>query len=83
MAFIIIKALSDTIHSREGILYDEIKGVVRRDDRTTGKPGEGPTFKYDTAYLHRLYNDLVQTKISNELKKAENNMAILKLDSTR
>lgn len=78
-----IAALSDTIHRQEGILHDEIKGVVRGDDRTTGKAGEGPTFKYDTAYLNRLYNDLAQTKISNEAKKNENNIAITKLDSIK
>ena len=61
-------AISDTIHTQEGILHDEIKGVVRGDDRTTGKAGEGPTFKYDTAYLNRLYADLAQTKKSNALK---------------
>ena len=77
------KAISDTIHTQEGILHDEIKGVVRSDDRTTGKAGEGPTFKYDTAYLNRLYNDLAQTKMSNETKKVENATAIAKLDSTR
>ncbi|MEP7253969.1 MAG: DUF4407 domain-containing protein [Ginsengibacter sp.] len=75
--------LSDTIHMQEGILHDEIKGVVRGDDRTTGRAGEGPTFKYDTAYLNRLYYDLVQTKRVNEAKKTENNLAILKLDSAR
>ncbi len=75
--------LSDTIHLQEGILHDEIKGVVRDDDRTTGRAGEGPTFKYDTAYLNRLYYDLGQTKKSNEAKKVENNIAITKLDSTR
>ena len=62
---------------------DEIKGVVRGDDRTTGKSGEGPTFKYDTAYLNRLYYDLGQTKKSNEAKKVENNVALAKLDSAR
>ena len=77
------KAISDTIHIQEGILHDEIKGVVRGDDRTTGREGEGPTFKYDTAYLNRLYNDLAQTKISNNVKKTENAIAIAKLDSTR
>ncbi len=78
-----LKAISDTIHLQEGILHDEIKGVVRGDDRTTGKAGEGPTFKYDTAYLHRLYNNLAQTKKSNEARKAENNIGIAKLDSAR
>ncbi len=78
-----LKPISDTIHIQEGILHDEIKGAVRSDDRTTGKAGEGPTFKYDTAYLTRLYNDLAQTKISNESKKMENTVAIAKLDSTR
>ena len=78
-----LKGISDTIHVQEGILHDEIKGVVRGDDRTSGKAGEGPTFKYDTAYLKRLYYDLAQTKISNERKKAENNIAIAKLDSVR
>jgi hypothetical protein len=76
-------AISDTIHTQEGILHDEIKGVVRGDDRTTGRAGEGPTFKYDTAYLNRLYYDLVQTKQQNEAKKTENNIAIIKLDSAR
>ena len=75
--------LYDTIHVQEGILHDEIKGVVRGDDRSTGKAGEGATFKYDTAYLNRLYNNLAQTKTSNEKKKAENNLAIASLDSTR
>ncbi len=75
--------LSDTIHLQEGILHDEIKGVVRADDRTTGKSGEGPTFKYDTAYLNRLYYDLTQTKESNEAKRIENNIAMTKLDSAR
>jgi hypothetical protein len=78
-----LKAISDTIHVQEGILHDEIKGVVRGDDRTTGRAGEGPTFKYDTAYLGRLYNDLEQTKRMNEAKKNENNMAMIKLDSAR
>ncbi len=78
-----LTALSDTIHLQEGILHDEIKGVVRGDDRTTGKSGEGPTFKYDTAYLNRLYYDLGQTKKSNEVKKADNNIALAKLDSAR
>ena len=61
-----LTGISDTIHLQEKILHDEIKGVVRGDDRTTGKAGEGPTFKYDTAYLNRLYYELAQTKISNE-----------------
>ncbi len=78
-----LKGLSDTIHLQEGILHDEIKGVVRGDDRTTGKSGEGPTFKYDTAYLNRLYNDLAATKKSNETKKTENTIAIAKIDSSR
>ncbi len=78
-----LNGITDTIHTQEGILHDEIKGVVRNDDRTTGRAGEGPTFKYDTAYLSRLYNDLAQTKISNEEKKAENKVAIAKLDSAR
>jgi Domain of unknown function (DUF4407) len=78
-----IQRISDTIHTQEGILHDEIKGVVRSDDRTTGKAGEGPTFKYDTAYLHRLYYDLAETKVLNESKKGENAAAIAKLDSTR
>ena len=76
-------AISDTIHTQEGILHDEIKGVVRGDDRTTGRAGEGPTFKYDTAYLNRLYYDLAQTKQQNEAKKTENNIAITKLDSAK
>ena len=78
-----LKGISDTIHLQERILHDEIKGVVRGDDRTTGKAGEGPTFKYDTAYLNRLYYELAQTKISNERKKAENSNEIIKLDSAR
>ena len=78
-----LKGISDTIHLQEGILHDEIKGVVRGDDRTTGRAGEGPTFKYDTAYLNRLYFDLAQTKKSNEAKKIENEIAISKLDSAR
>ncbi len=78
-----LRGLSDTIHLQEGILHDEIKGVVRGDDRTTGKSGEGPTFKYDTAYLNRLYYDLVQTKKSNEAKKIENTITLAKLDSAR
>jgi len=78
-----LKSISDTIHIQEGILHDEIKGVVRRDDRTTGKAGEGPTFKYDTAYLGRLYYDLAQTKKSNEARKIENGITITKLDSAR
>ena len=78
-----LKGIADTIHTQEGILHDEIKGVVRNDDRTTGKAGEGPTFKYDTTYLSRLYNDLAQTKISNEQKKIENKIAIANLDSAR
>lgn len=78
-----LTGLSDTIHLQEGILHDEIKGAVRGDDRTTGKAGEGPTFKYDTAYLNRLYYDLAQTKKSNETKKAENDIALVKLDSAR
>lgn len=76
-------ALSDTIHLQEGILHDEIKGIVRGDDRTTGESGEGPTFKYDTAYLNRLYYDLGQSKKSNEAKKVDNDIAIVKLDSAR
>ncbi len=76
-------ALSDTIHTQEGILHDEIKGVVRADDRTTGKSGEGPTFKYDTAYLNRMYYDLGQAKKSNEAKKIDNDIAIVRLDSAR
>lgn len=78
-----LKPISDTIHSQEGILHDEIKGAVRSDDRTTGKAGEGPTFKYDTAYLNRLYYDLAQTKKLNEAKRIENNIALTKLDSAR
>ncbi len=78
-----IRALSDTIHTQESILHDEIQGVVRGDQKTTGIAGEGPTFKYDTAYLHRLYNDLAQMKITNESKKADNNSAMLRLDSVR
>jgi hypothetical protein len=78
-----LSSLNDTIHVQEGILHDEIKGVVRGDDRTTGKAGEGATFKYDTAYLNRLYNNLAQTKNLNEAKKIENNIAITKLDSIR
>ena len=76
-----VKALSDTIRIQESILHDEIKGVVRGDEKTTGKAGEGPTFKYDTAYLHRLYNDLAQTKMTNEVRKHENNITMAKLDS--
>lgn len=76
-------ALSDTIHMQEGILHDEIKGVVRGDDKTTGKAGEGPTFKYDTAYLARLYYELGQTKKSNEDQKLGNITAMDKLDSAR
>ncbi|HVZ96296.1 MAG TPA: DUF4407 domain-containing protein [Chitinophagaceae bacterium] len=78
-----VKALSDTIHTQESILHDEIKGVVRGDEKTTGLAGEGPTFKYDTAYLHRLYNALAQMKTANEAKKADNNSAMEKLDSVR
>ena len=78
-----IQRLSDTIHTQEGILHDEIKGVVRGDERTTGRAGERPTFKYDTAYLSRLYNELAQTKISNEIKKAENEMEMAKLESVK
>ena len=78
-----LKALNDTIHLQERILHDEIKGIVRGDDRTTGKAGEGPTFKYDTAYLNRLYFDAAQAKKSNEAKKLENSIAIIKLDSAR
>jgi hypothetical protein len=78
-----VAALSDTIHTQEGILHDEIKGVVRGDDRTTGRSGEGPTFKYDTAYLSRLYYDLALTKKANEAKKVENTIAIARLDSAR
>ena len=76
-------ALSDTIHTQEGILHDEIKGVVRGDDKTTGRAGEGPTFKYDTAYLGRLYNELAQTKKANEDQKLANVIAMAKLDSAR
>jgi hypothetical protein len=75
--------LSDTIHLQERVLHDEIKGVVRGDDRTTGIAGEGPTFKYDTSYLSRLYYELAQTKLSNEGKKAENSNETIKLDSAR
>lgn len=78
-----VAGLSDTIHLQEGVLHDEIKGVVRRDDRTTGKAGEGPTFKYDTAYLKRLYGELEQMKIVNAAKKSDNQLAITKLDSSR
>lgn len=78
-----LKPISDTIHIQEGILHDEIKGAVRSDDRTTEKAGEGPTFKYDTAYLNRLYYDLAQTKQLNEAKRIENNIALTKLDSAR
>ncbi len=78
-----LTGISDTIHLQEKILHDEIKGVVRGDDRTTGKAGEGPTFTYDTAYLHRLYSQLAQAKIANEKKKADNDNEILKLDSAR
>jgi hypothetical protein len=78
-----LKALNDTIHLQERILHDEIKGIVRGDDRTTGKAGEGPTFKYDTAYLNRLYSDAAQAKKNNETKKLENSIAITKLDSVR
>ncbi|MEO5648998.1 MAG: DUF4407 domain-containing protein [Ginsengibacter sp.] len=78
-----LRALNDTIHLQERILHDEIKGIVRGDDRTTGKAGEGPTFKYDTAYLNRLYYDVAQAKKNNEAKKLENNIAIIKLDSVR
>ena len=78
-----LKAMSDTIHLQEGILHDEIKGVVRGDDRTTGLAGEGPTFKYDTAYLGRQYSDLTLMKKSNEAKKAENELEMAKLDSAR
>lgn len=78
-----VNAKFDSIHTQEAILHDEIKGAVRSDDRTTGKAGEGPTFKYDTAYLNKLYHDLSQTKIANEKKIAENNIAIAKLDSAR
>lgn len=76
-------ALSDTIHAQEGILHDEIKGVVRGDDKTTGKAGEGPTFKYDTAYLNRLYADLAQAKKSNSQKISEDSFQLIKLDSAR
>jgi hypothetical protein len=78
-----LRAITDTIHTQEGILHDEIKGVVRRDDRTTGKAGEGPTFKYDTAYLNRLYTDLAQAKKSNTLKISEDSLQLIELDSTR
>jgi hypothetical protein len=78
-----LKALNDTIHLQERILHDEIKGIVRGDDRTTGKAGEGPTFRYDTAYLNRLYSDAAQAKKNNETKKLENSIAITKLDSIR
>ena len=78
-----LTALSDTIHAQEGILHDEIKGVVRRDDRTTGKAGEGPTFKYDTAYLNRLYTDLAQAKRSNAFKISTDSLQLIKLDSAR
>jgi hypothetical protein len=78
-----LAALFDTIHTQEGILHDEIKGVVRGDDKTTGRAGEGPTFKYDTTYLARLYNGLAQTKKSNKDKKLANITSIAKLDSAR
>jgi hypothetical protein len=78
-----LKGIFDTIHLQERILHDEIKGVVRGDDRTTGKAGEGPTFKYDTSYLNRLYYNLAETKKSNEAKKDENSIAIARLDSAR
>ncbi|MDP4283415.1 MAG: DUF4407 domain-containing protein [Bacteroidota bacterium] len=78
-----LEGISDTIHTQERILHDEIKGVVRGDDRTTGKAGEGPTFKYDTAYLGRLYYALAQTKLSNERKKANYSNEIVQLDSVR
>ncbi len=78
-----LQSLADTIHMQEGILHDEIKGVVRNDDRTTGKAGEGPTFKYDTAYLNRLYNDLAAKRTANESKKSFNELAVSKLDSAQ
>ena len=78
-----IKALSDTIHRQESILHDEIKGVVRGDESTTGIAGEGPTFKYDTAYLHRLYGDLAQMGIANQARKAANLALMAQLDSVR
>ncbi len=78
-----LTTLLDTIHLQEGILHDEIKGVVRNDDRTTGKAGEGPTFKYDTAYLNRLYLQLENNKTANNTKKRENLIAIAQIDSAR
>ena len=77
-----LTSLMDTIHLQEGILHDEIKGIVRNDDRTTGKAGEGPTFKYDTAYLNRLYLQLENKKAANDQKKKENILAIAQVDST-
>ncbi len=78
-----LDALLDTIHLQESILHDEIKGVVRNDDRTTGKAGEGATFKYDTAYLNRLYNRLANQKAVIGSKKIENISSIRNLDSAQ
>lgn len=75
--------LMDTIHLQEGILHDEIKGVVRNDDRTTGRAGEGPTFKYDTAYLNRLYTQLAIDKAAVDLRKEANGKEMKALDSTK
>jgi hypothetical protein len=75
--------ISDTIHLQEGILHDEIKGVVRGDQRTTGITGEGPTFKYDTAYLKRLYGQLAEIKLSNARRMNDDSIELLKLDSAR
>ncbi len=78
-----LQGISDTIHQQEGVLHDEIMGVVRGDLKTSGIAGEGPTFKYDTAYLHRLYGQLQEAKAANIRKRMEDSLMVLKLDSTR
>ena len=75
--------ISDTIHNQENILHDEIIGVVRGDQKTSGIPGQGPTFKYDTAYLHRLYSQLEATKAMNIRKRADDSLNMKRLDSIR
>jgi Domain of unknown function (DUF4407) len=78
-----LTGIYDTIHQQEGILHDEIIGAVRADSRTSGIAGEGPTFKYDTAYLGRLYSRLAAIQIANARKRADDSINILRLDSER
>ncbi len=62
-----LTGLSDTIHLQEGILHDEIKGVVRGDDRTTGRSGEGPT------HIHTINKDVPPQQAINHGATESNN----------